>query len=99
VADLVVQPYISTTESGIIQIAFGFNKPVIATNVGCLPEVVEGGKTGYLVPPESIHELAEAITKFFSEGNSEEFRKNVKNENYKFSWDRMVDVIEEFDFS
>ena len=94
VADIVVQPYISATGSGIIQIAFGFNKPVIATKVGCLPEVVEDGKTGYLVPPEDSYELAQAILKFFREGNVEEFRKNIEKENYKFSWDRMVDVIE-----
>jgi glycosyltransferase involved in cell wall biosynthesis len=95
-ADLVVQPYVSATGSGIIQIAFGFGKPVIATKVGCLSEVVEDGKTGYLVPPESPHELAEAIVKYFSEGNVEIFDKNVKKENYKFSWDRMVNIIESF---
>ncbi len=94
-ADLIVQPYSSATGSGIIQIAYGFNKPVIATKVGCLPEVVEDGKTGYLVQHRSSHKIAEAIIKFFSEGNVEEFRENVKKENYKFSWDRMVDVIEE----
>jgi len=93
-SDLVVQPYISATGSGIIQVAYGFNKPVIATKVGCLPEVVEDGKTGYLVPPEDPHELAQAILKFFRDGNAEEFSKNVKKENYKFSWDRMIDVIE-----
>ena len=98
-ADLVVQPYISATGSGIIQIAFGFNKPVVATNVGCLPEVVEDGKTGYLVPPKDSHDLAKAIIKFFQEGNSREFSQNVEKDKYKFSWDRMVDVIEELAFS
>ena len=93
-ADLVVQPYVAATGSAVVQTAFGFNKPVIATNVGSLPEVIEDGKTGYLVTPESSHELAKAIIKFFSGGNNEEFRENVMNENYKFSWDRMVNVIE-----
>jgi len=94
-ADLVAQPYTSATGSGVIQIAFGFNKPVIATEVGCLPEVVEDGKTGYLVPPESTHELAEAIIKFFEDGNVEDFSKNVRKENYKFSWEFLVKRIEE----
>ena len=97
-SDLVVQPYVSATGSGIIQIAFGFNKPIIATKVGSLPEVVVDGKTGYLVPPKSPHELADAIIKFFQLGNIKEFSVNVRQENYKFSWDRMVDVIEELAF-
>jgi glycosyltransferase involved in cell wall biosynthesis len=95
-ADIVVQPYVSATGSGIIQIAFGFNKPVIATKVGCLPEVIVDGKTGYLVLPENSRELAQAILKFFQKDNSAKFSDNVRKENYKFSWDRMVDVIEEF---
>jgi glycosyltransferase involved in cell wall biosynthesis len=98
-ADLVVQPYVSATGSGVIQTAFGFNKPVVATKVGCLPEVVEDGKTGYLVSSESPHELAETIIKFFRDGNGEAFSKNVRQEKYKFSWDRMADAIEELALS
>jgi glycosyltransferase involved in cell wall biosynthesis len=94
-ADLIVQPYVSATGSGIIQIAFGFNKPVIATKVGCLPEIIEDGKTGYLVPPKSSHDLAEAIIKFFRNDNREVFNNNINREKDKFSWNRMVDVIEE----
>jgi glycosyltransferase involved in cell wall biosynthesis len=94
-ADLVVQPYISATGSGIIQTAFAFNKPVVATEVGSLPEIIEDGKTGYLVPPEETKELARAIVTFFVERKSEEFAKNIEKAKYKFSWDRMVDCIEE----
>jgi len=93
--DLVVQPYVSATGSGVIQTAFGFNKPVVATTVGCLPEVIEDGKTGYLVPPESPYEIAQAIIAFFCEGNKQAFYENIEKEKYRFSWDRMVDVIEE----
>ena len=94
-ADLVVQPYISATGSGIIQIAFGFHKPVIATRVGCLPEVVKDGETGYLVSPESSSDIATAIIKFFHKKQAEEFAENIKKDNYRFSWDRMVEVIED----
>ncbi|CUT02751.1 Glycosyl transferases group 1, partial [Candidatus Kryptonium thompsonii] len=52
-SDLVVLPYISATQSGIVQIAYNFNKPVIATNVGGLPEVVIDGETGFVVEPSS----------------------------------------------
>jgi len=95
IADLVVQPYVSATGSGVVQIAFGFHKPVIATQVGCLPEVVVDGKTGYLVPPRSSSEIASAIIDFFHNKKAEEFSENIKAENYKFSWDRFIDVIEE----
>lgn len=94
-SDLVVQPYVSATGSGIIQIAFGFNKPVVATRVGCLPEVVKDGETGYLVSPKSSTEIARAIIKFFQKKQAEEFIENIKKNNYRFSWDRIVDVIEE----
>jgi len=94
-ADLVVQPYVSATGSGIIQIAFGFNKPVVATKVGCLPELVDDGKTGYLVSPKAPHEISQAITKFFREGNSEAFRRNIEKANFRFSWARIADAIEE----
>lgn len=98
-ADLVVQPYVSATGSGIVQIAFGFDTPVIATKVGCLPEIIDDGETGYLVMPKSSHHLAEAIIKFFRSGNSEAFIKNIRQEKYRFSWNRMVEAIEELSLS
>ena len=93
--DLVIQPYISSTGSGVVQIAFGFNRPVVATKVGSLPEIIDDGKTGYLVPPEDPHEIAQAIIKFFRDDNGEKFSKNIDRDKYKFSWNRMVEVIEE----
>jgi glycosyltransferase involved in cell wall biosynthesis len=94
-ADLVVQPYVSGTGSGVIQIAFAFNKPVIATRVGSLPEIIEEGNTGYIVPPKSPKDLAKAIIRFFEERKSEEFSRNIEIVKYKFSWDKIVDCIEE----
>lgn len=98
-ADLVVQPYISATGSGVIQTAFGFNKPVIATTVGSLPEVVEDGKTGYLVRPRDPDELAKAILRFFRDQKSEEFINNIRKEKHRFSWETMVDAIESLAFN
>jgi glycosyltransferase involved in cell wall biosynthesis len=94
-ADLVVQPYVSATGSGIVQTAFAFNKSVVATEVGSLPEIIENGKTGYLVPAEDPEKLARAIVRFFVEGKSEEFSRNIEKAKYRFSWDRMVDCIEQ----
>ncbi|MBD5456737.1 MAG: glycosyltransferase family 4 protein [Lachnospiraceae bacterium] len=92
--DLVALPYISATQSGIVQIAFGFEKPVIVTNVGGLPDVVEDGKTGYIVNKENENELAEAIVKFFSLDSTEAFTENIRDKAQDFSWETMVDRIE-----
>lgn len=93
--DLVVLPYESATQSGIVQIAYGFRKPVVVTNVGGLPEVVEDGKTGYVVETGNVSQLAAAVIRFFSEQKADEFEQNVMNEEYKYSWERMVEIVEQ----
>lgn len=95
-ADVVVLPYVSGTGSAIVQIAFGFDKPVIATKVGCLPEVMDHGRTGYLVEPMDSQAIADAVVSFYNEGKEEEFVNNIKRGKEKFSWDRMVETIESF---
>ncbi|PEN07870.1 glycosyl transferase [Longimonas halophila] len=60
-ADLVVQPYRHATQSGVVQIAAHMNRPVIVTDVGGLPETIDSGRTGFVVPPEDPDALAEAI--------------------------------------
>ena len=92
--DLVVLPYESATQSGIVQIACGFEKPVIVTNVGGLPDVVEDGKTGYVVEPKNPKALSEKIVDYFVQNKETEFVRNVREEAYRFDWDRMVEKIE-----
>lgn len=94
--DLVMLPYISATQSGIVQIAYGFCKPVIATNVGGLPDVVKDGATGYLVKPQNPEELALAVQKYYILDKQEDFQKNIEQEAYRFSWERMGEVVDEF---
>lgn len=93
-ADLLVLPYLSGTGSGIVQIAWGLEKPVVATRVGSLPEVVEDGKTGYLVNPNDPPALAKAITQFFAEARGSEFVAHIRKTKERFSWERLVDLIE-----
>jgi glycosyltransferase involved in cell wall biosynthesis len=62
-ASVVVLPYIEASQSGVISLAYSAGKPVVATRVGGLPEMVEHGRTGYLVPPRNVPELAESITR------------------------------------
>jgi len=60
-ASVVALPYIEASQSGVIPTAYGFKRPVVVTDVGSLPEVVDDGKTGYIVPPRDPAALAGAI--------------------------------------
>lgn len=93
-ADVVALPYKTATQSGIVQIAYHFNRPVIVTRVGGLPEIVADGEVGYVVPPESSA-LAEALGRFFREDRFEEFSANIAGYKDRFSWSRMITTIEE----
>lgn len=96
-ADLVILPYESATQSGIVQIAYGFKKPCLVTNVGGLPEVVLDGKTGYVVPPKDPAAIAVKTAEFFAGGDAirERFEAEIVEWRKMFDWDRMVDTIEE----
>jgi len=93
-ADLVVQPYKDATQSGVTQVAYHFEKPMITTNVGGLSEIVPHGIVGYVVKPE-VNEIANSIVKFFDEKKEDEFVENLKTEKLKYSWDRMLETIDE----
>jgi len=92
VADLVVQPYKSATQSGVTQIAYHYEKPMVVTEVGGLREIVPHGKCGYVVPPEP-KAIAESILDFFENSRSKQFTDGVRNEKEKFSWDKMTESI------
>ncbi len=93
-SDIVIVPYIRATQSGVIQIAYGFLKPVIATRVGGIPEVVIDEQTGYLVPPADPEAIAAAVQRYFNSNQKDRFRKNIIKENKKYSWDHMIKIIE-----
>jgi len=77
-SDLVVLPYKSATQSGILNIAYGFKRPVVVTNVGGLPELVEEGKTGFIVEANNPNTIAEGIVKYFSSKDKSKFEKNIE---------------------
>jgi len=94
VADLIVQPYKTATQSGVTQIAFYFEKPMLVTDVGGLREIVPDGKCGYVVKPEPEF-IAEAIIDFFDNDRKKKFTEGVRQEKEKFSWDKMTEAIVE----
>lgn len=94
-ADVVILPYLSATQSGIAQIAYNFDKPVIATSVGGLAEVVVDGVSGLVVPPNDPLKLAGAIGKFYSENLESRLSAGAAREKKKYSWERMVEAVEQ----
>ena len=85
-----VLPYISATQSGIVQIAYGFQKPVLVTNVGGLPDVVTDRETGYVVEFGSAEAIAEGTIDFFDKDRAAEFTQNIAKEEERFSWETFV---------
>jgi glycosyltransferase involved in cell wall biosynthesis len=66
-ADALVMPYRSATGSGVLGLAYRYGKPVIASDVSGLAELVRGGETGFLVQPGSVEALADAIDRISAE--------------------------------
>ncbi|MCA9959240.1 MAG: glycosyltransferase [Anaerolineales bacterium] len=93
-ANVIVLPYRSATQSGIIQAAFGQGKPVITTNVGGLGEVVTHEQTGLVVPPDNPTALAAAIDRFFAEGLGAGMMERIGQENGRFSWQHLVEQLD-----
>ena len=93
-ADAVVLPYLNATQSGIVQICYFYDKPVIATDVGGIGEVVINGKTGILVEPENTKQLTDAVIEFFSKSLGKDFSANIEKEKIKYTWEEYVKQLE-----
>ena len=98
---VVALPYIDASQSGVIPTAYGFKKPVVVTNVGSIPEIVDGGITGFIVPPRNSEALANAIVKLLKDNK---LREQMGENAYKklktdLSWDKIaektIDVYKE----
>jgi glycosyltransferase involved in cell wall biosynthesis len=96
-ADLVVLPYISATQSGVAQLAFGFGKPVITTRVGGLHEVVQDGVNGLIVPPQDERALADAIIRYFEPELQQRLNMYARQSAsaQSFSWQQLVASVEQ----
>ena len=91
-SDIVAQTYRSATQSGISQLAIHFEKPILSTNVGGLPETTIDKETGYLVNVDQ-EEIAEAMYHFFNEIDRTSFAKGIKQLKASFSWERFAKTL------
>nr|HQV07423.1 glycosyltransferase [Chitinophagaceae bacterium] len=90
-ADVVVQPYKNATQSGVTPLAYHFEKPMIVTNVGGLPDMVPHEKSGLVVEPNA-KSIADGILRFYELGEAS-FIPHLRVEKQKYSWDNLVKAI------
>ena len=93
-ADLVVQPYVSATQSGVAQIATHFERPMVVTDVGGLAESIPHEEAGFVVPPESPSALAASIRRFFRDHWAETLAAGVRERRRAQQPARLFDAIE-----
>ena len=94
-ADLIVQPYKSATQSGVTQIAYHFERPMLVTKVGGLAEIVPDGKVGYVCEVDEAS-VADAVGRFAQMRKEERdalFLPNIQKEKEKYAWNKMTEVI------
>ena len=92
-SNIIVQPYLSATQSGVSQIAYHFNTPMIVTDVGGLRELCPEGKVGFVVKPQA-EEIAKTLKKFFENPHYQrEMEAEIENEKKKYSWDILANNI------
>ncbi len=84
-ADLLALPYRSATQSGVTQVAFHFEKPVIVTNVGGLSEIIPHNKCGYVVESNPTA-IADAMVDYFSNNREPAMSEAMKEEKKKYDW-------------
>ena len=92
-ADLVVQPYRTATQSGISQIAYHFEKPMVVTNVGGLPEIVPHDMAGYVADVDPVS-IAKMVHRFFVEDKAALFTEGIQSRKNIYSWEKMTATFE-----
>ncbi|MBO5663671.1 MAG: glycosyltransferase, partial [Bacteroidales bacterium] len=93
--DIVALPYKTATQSGVTQVAFHFEKPMLVTKVGGLGEIVPHEKIGYVVEPQPA-EIATALKDFFLRQRAAEFTANMPEEKQKYAWSNLTTALENY---
>jgi glycosyltransferase involved in cell wall biosynthesis len=90
-ADLVVQPYRNATQSGVTPLAYHFEKPMLVTRVGALPDMVPDDQVGVVTEPDPVA-IADGILRFFEKGEGH-YLPHLREEKKKYAWSNMVRAI------
>jgi glycosyltransferase involved in cell wall biosynthesis len=99
VADALVLPYRTATQSGVTQIAYNFSVPMLVTEVGGLPEIVPDGRVGVVCQP-SVDGILEGLQRLYAAGELERLKDNFTEERKRFSWATMCDkLLEVYDMT
>lgn len=93
-SDMITQTYRTATQSGVTQIAYHFERPMLVTDVGGLAEIIPHNKVGYVTTQEPKN-IADAIVDFYTNNRELDFEKNTKTEKLKFSWQNLIHTIED----
>jgi glycosyltransferase involved in cell wall biosynthesis len=91
-ADIIAQPYKPATQSGVTQIGYHFEKPMLVTNVGGLAEIIPDQKVGYVVEPNP-KAIADKLLDFFENKRGADFTENLLEEKKKYAWSTMTGTI------
>lgn len=91
-ANLIVQPYKSATQSGVTQVAFHFERPMLVTNVGGLGEIVHHGAMGYAVAPDP-KAIAASLRDYYQQERQEAFTEYLRLQKSKYAWDKMTSAF------
>ncbi len=91
-SDIIVQPYKTATQSGVTQIAYHFDKPMLVTNVGGLAEIVPDGKVGYVTDVD-VKAIADALVDFYDNEREAAMIEEVVKEKVRFGWDFFVEQL------
>ncbi len=96
-ADVLVLPYRSATQSGVVALAYQLELPMIATDVGALGSTVQEAQTGLVIPSATVEYLSEGINNFFADDEQITiYNENIKKEKSRLSWDSFTRSIEKF---
>lgn len=99
VADCLVLPYRSATQSGVTQIAYNFSLPMLVTNVGGLPEIVPDGVVGLVCEP-TVDGILQGLQRIYADGVLSQLKANFATERKRFSWEAMCDnLLEVYEMS
>lgn len=93
IADIVILPYLTGTQSGVLNIAYGFGKPVIVTNVGGLAEDVIDNNTGYIIEPNNASEIVNSVKKFFNDRSKTDFESNINKKLEDNLFNKFPDLV------